>query len=76
MQAGKGALLKRVEDAGGWPDLQSAEPPEDRDADGMPDPWERAHGLDPAVQDHNGDRDRDGYTNLEEFLNGTNPLAR
>jgi hypothetical protein len=41
----------------------------DTDGDGMPDHWERAHGLDPSVQDHNGDFDIDGYTNLEEYLN-------
>jgi pectate lyase len=41
----------------------------DNDTDGMPDEWERRHALDPAVADHNGDFDTDGYTNLEEYLN-------
>ena len=41
----------------------------DTDQDGMPDAWEVAHGLDPAVADNNGDFDNDGYTNLEEYLN-------
>ena len=36
----------------------------------MDDGCERAGGLDPAdPEDRNGDRDGDGYTNLEEFLN-------
>ena len=42
----------------------------DRDGDGMPDQWEiecRLSPDDPA--DGNGDRDNDGYTNLEEYLN-------
>ncbi|BET67478.1 pectate lyase [Opitutales bacterium ASA1] len=43
--------------------------PLDTDGDGMPDAWERAHGLDPHVQDHNEDPDGDGYTNLEDYLN-------
>jgi hypothetical protein len=43
--------------------------PLDTDGDGMPDAWERARGLDPRVQDHNGDPDGDGYTNLEDYLN-------
>ena len=42
----------------------------------MADKWELAHGLssmDPS--DHQNDADKDGYTNLEEYLNGTNPHA-
>ncbi len=41
----------------------------DVDADGMADAWELDHGLDPEVDDHAGDFDTDGYTNLEEYLN-------
>lgn len=46
----------------------------DTDRDGMPDAWEAEHGLsvsDPL--DRNGDRDGDGYTNLEEYLNSLVP---
>lgn len=48
--------------------------PADSDADGMPDDWERANGLDPSAQDHNGAQlstarmGRAGYTNLEVYL--------
>ena len=42
--------------------------PRDSDGDGMPDAWERGHGLDPDAADANGDRDRDGFTNIEEWL--------
>jgi hypothetical protein len=45
----------------------------DWDADGMPDDWELAHGLDPAVNDAMLDPDGDGLTNLEEFERGTDP---
>jgi hypothetical protein len=41
----------------------------DTDGDGMPDTWEKAHGLNPNVADNNGDFDSDGYTNLEEYIN-------
>ena len=41
----------------------------DTDGDGMPNAWETANGFDPDVIDGMEDRDGDGYTNLEEFLN-------
>ena len=55
---------------GGWPVLATGLAPKDSDRDGMPDAWERVHGLNPARDDSAGDRDRDGYTNVEEYLNG------
>ena len=45
----------------------------DTDEDGMPDGYETAHGLDPEVNDADGDLDGDGISNLEEFENGTLP---
>ena len=46
----------------------------DSDRDGMPDEWELQHGFDPTdASDGTGDRDGDGYTNVEEFLNETRP---
>jgi hypothetical protein len=35
----------------------------------MPDAWERAHHLDPSIDDSARDRDGDGYTNIEEYVN-------
>jgi hypothetical protein len=40
----------------------------DQDQDGMSDDWERANGLDPTVEDAWRDRNGDGWTNLDEFL--------
>jgi hypothetical protein len=46
----------------------------DADQDGMPDDWESARGLNPgSSSDGAGDRDGDGYTNVEEYLNGLVP---
>ena len=70
---GTGNIINDEEQVGGWPELTSAAPPADRDRDGMPDAWEKRHGLnadDPA--DANGDADGNGYTNLEEYLNAMN----
>lgn len=55
---------------GGYPILCSTLAPKDTDHDGMPDDWEMAYGLNPAnPDDRNDDRNGDGYTNLEEYLN-------
>ena len=52
------------------PVLNSATPPLDTDNDGMPDDWEDACCLDPFdPDDANGDRNGDGYTNIEEYIN-------
>lgn len=46
----------------------------DRDADGMPDAWELSYGFDPD-DPGDGRRDADGdvYTNVEEYLERTDP---
>jgi hypothetical protein len=46
----------------------------DDDNDGMPDIWESEHGLDHLdPNDAFLDPDRDGHSNLEEYLSGTDP---
>jgi hypothetical protein len=54
--------------------------PEDRDMDELPDTWEEQHGLSTddngSIDPRNGplgDPDRDGFTNLQEFEQGTHP---
>jgi len=72
-----GKVLLSQKEVGGWPEYRSAVAPPDRDLDGMPDQWETRYGLDPGnASDNSDDADRDGYTNIEEFLNSTNPRAR
>lgn len=74
VKEGSGELIDSQTKVGGWPTLQLAAPPEDSDQDGMPDAWERSAGLNPAdPSDAARDLDGDGYTNVEEFLNGTDP---
>lgn len=47
----------------------------DDDGDGMPNYWERLHGLNPYdASDANLDPDGDGLTNLEEYKHGTDPF--
>jgi hypothetical protein len=48
----------------------------DDDNDGMPDVYEGSFvGLDPLVDDAAGDLDSDGFTNLEEYIAGTDPTV-
>ena len=71
---GTGAIPKDEKEVGGYPSIEPGKPYTDTDKDGMPDVWEKQYKLNP--QDHSDgseDKDRDGYTNIEEFLNGTTP---
>jgi 1,4-alpha-glucan branching enzyme len=43
----------------------------DSDGDGLPDDWERTIGLSNAAQDADGD----GWSNLNEFVRGSNPRS-
>ncbi|HEX8585377.1 MAG TPA: pectate lyase [Allosphingosinicella sp.] len=70
VRSGGGRIIDSQKDVGGWPELAAGTPWRDGDGDGMPDDWERAHGLDTAnPADGGADADGDGYTNLEEWLN-------
>lgn len=57
-------------------DQTDSAPPEDLDSDldGIPDLWEKKHGLDARdPSDGPEDQDRDGWSNLEEFKFDTDP---
>ena len=45
----------------------------DRDGDGMPNRWERSHGLNPDRADARADKDDDALSNLAEFRRGGHP---
>ena len=72
----RGKIIDDPQQVGGWPVLQAAEPYPDSNNNGMPDEWEKQYGLDPNDPTvGNRDPDGDGYTNIEEYLNGTVPTT-
>lgn len=70
VQNGTGHIIDDPSQVGGWPALEAGTPLPDSDHDGMPDTWETSKGLNPLVDDSAGDYNGDGYTNVEEYLNG------
>ena len=64
-----GKVLDSQQEVGGWPELKSVPAPVDTDHDGMPDVWEKAHGLDPKNPQDRNQSAKDGYTQLEHYLN-------
>ena len=65
-----GAMINSQTEVGGWPMLKSGPVLTDTDNDGIPDAWETAHGLDPKNPADASKLAKNGYTNLEEYLNG------
>lgn len=73
---GKKGFPDSQEDVGGWEDYPAITldlDEFDTDRDGLPNWWEEMFGLNPNssvgdFSDSNADDDKDGYTNLEEYL--------
>ena len=65
--------LDNQKDVGGYAVIAGGTAPADSDSDGMPDAWEEKWGLNVQVDNSSEDTDNDGYTDIEEFLNGTSP---
>lgn len=71
VRGGTGRVIDSPQDVGGWPEYRSGTPRPDRDSDGLPDTWEKKYGD--QAGEAGGDPDGDGYSNLEEFANQTDP---
>lgn len=67
-----GKIIDSQREVSGWDFYPQISRPAnwDTDGDGMPDNWEKQNGLNPKdAADRNGDRNKDGFTNLENYLN-------
>lgn len=72
-------IVNDPREVGGYPNYSFSpeDIPTDGDHDGMPDDWEIQYQLNPAeAGDGSTDVDGDGYTNVEEYLNGTSPREK
>lgn len=67
---GTGRSINNEDEVGGWPELLSAEPLVDTDNDGMPDEYEAKNGFDATNPSDGKSFAENGYTNLENYLNG------
>ncbi len=70
---GKKGIIDSQKDVGGWPVLKSLPAPLDSDHDGMPDDWEIARGLNPNDSTDSHKTAPDGYTYIEDYINGLVP---
>jgi len=67
-----GKRIDSQNEVGGWDFYETINRPADwdTDSDGMPNDWEKKNGLDPNnPEDGKGDKNKNGYTNLEEYIN-------
>jgi hypothetical protein len=66
----KDGIIDSQAQAGSWPELKSTQPLADSDKDGMPDEWEKKHGLDTSDGSDSSKNTLDKvYTNIEMYLN-------
>lgn len=72
----KKGIITDPRQMGGYPEYKG-KPYKDSDGDGMPDEWEKKHGLDPNdPSDANKDCTGDGYTNIEKYINGISTTTK
>lgn len=67
---GVNGIINSPDEVGGWPKLKTGNALKDTDGDGMPDKWERRHGLNPEdASDASDYAINSHYTNVEVYLN-------
>lgn len=64
----KGGIITDIKQVGGYPEYKGS-PYKDSDNDGMPDAYEIKHGLNPKDASDAAKYTKNGYTNIENYLN-------
>ncbi|AOW08275.1 pectate lyase family protein [Flavobacterium gilvum] len=76
MDSYKLGIITDISQVGGYPEYKG-KPYVDTDKDGIPDVWEKKYGLNPKdPSDAQGDLNGDGYSNIEDYINGVNPAIK
>ena len=72
----KQGIITDISQVGGYPEYKGT-PYVDSDSDGMPDAWETKNGLNPRdPSDAILDKNKDGYTSIEDYLNSVVPVKQ
>jgi pectate lyase len=74
VERGEGRIIDSADEVPAREDRRSGRAAADADNDGMPNAWEQRFGLRMKRASASDDTDGDGYTDLEEYLNGTPPV--
>ncbi len=70
----KTGIISDISQVGGYPEYKGT-PYTDSDNDGMPDTWETKQGLNPKDASDAGKITKNGYSNIENYINSVVPLA-
>jgi len=71
----KNGIISDISQVGGYPEYKGT-PYKDSDNDGIPDAWERAHGLNPKDPSDAVKITKNGYSNIEIYLNSVVDIKR
>lgn len=70
----KKGIISDISQVGGYPEYKGT-PYQDTDKDGIPDAWELKNGLNPKDASDAAKISKNGYANIENYLNSIVPLA-
>ncbi|MNY22936.1 hypothetical protein D3C86_1565770 [compost metagenome] len=70
----KKGIISDISQVGGYPEYKG-KPYKDSDNDGIPDTWEIKNGLNPKDASDATKITKNGYSNIENYINSVVPLS-